>query len=63
MREGSRAEAAFALLEGEVTLSTKRRQGSGRNMPSTLSEDTAPSASLGRLKAQAAPTHPGEQPE
>ena len=32
-------------------------------MASTLSDDTAPSASLDRLKARAAPTHPGAQPE
>ena len=32
-------------------------------MASTLSEDSAPSASLDCLKAQAAPTHPRAQPE
>ena len=32
-------------------------------MASTLSDDTAPSASLDHLEAQAAPTHPGAQPE
>ena len=32
-------------------------------MPSTLFEDTAPSAFLGHLKAQAAPTHPRAPPE
>ena len=32
-------------------------------MASTLSDDTAPSASLDRLKARAAPTHPRAQPE
>ena len=32
-------------------------------MASTLSDDTAPSASLDCLKARAAPTHPGAQPE
>jgi hypothetical protein len=31
---------------------------SGLEVPSTLFEDTAPSAFLGHLKAQAAPTHP-----
>ena len=30
---------------------------------STLPDDTAPSASLDCLKARAAPTHPGAQPE
>ena len=32
-------------------------------MASTLSDDTAPSAALDRLKARAAPTRPGAQPE
>ena len=32
-------------------------------VPSTLSEDSAPSASLDSLKTQAAPTHPRAQPE
>ena len=32
-------------------------------MAATLSDDTAPSASLDCLKAQAAPTHPRAQPE
>ena len=32
-------------------------------MASTLSDDTAPSASLDHLEAQAAPTHPRAQPE
>jgi len=32
-------------------------------MASTLSDDTAPSASLDHLEAQAAPTHPGAPPE
>ena len=32
-------------------------------MASTLSDDTAPSASLDCLTARAAPTHPGAQPE
>ena len=32
-------------------------------MASTLSDDTAPSASLDRLEAQAAPTHPRASPE
>ena len=32
-------------------------------VPSALSEDSAPSASLGHLKARAAPTHPGAQPD
>ena len=32
-------------------------------MASTLSDDTAPSASLGHLEAQAAPTHPRAPPE
>ena len=41
----------------------RQTQGSWLKMASTLSDDTAPSASLDRLKARAAPTHPGAQPE
>ena len=39
------------------------RRASWLKMASTLSDDTAPPASLGHLKAQAAPMHPGATPE
>ena len=41
----------------------RRGRSSWYQVPSTLFDDTASSATLDHLKAQAAPTHPGAQPE
>ena len=51
----SSSSSAYALK--------KDKRDSWCTMPSAPPDDSAPSASLGRLKAQAAPTHPGAKPE
>ena len=38
-------------------------KAAGKEMPPALPDDSVPSASLDHRKAQAAPTHPGAQPE
>ena len=56
--------AAIRSIDGfELETGETKQQGSWFKMASTLSEDTAPSASLGDLKTQAAPVHPRAKPE
>jgi ATP-dependent Clp protease ATP-binding subunit ClpA len=56
--------AAIRSIDGfELETGETKQQGSWFKMASTLSEDTAPSASLDHLEAQAASTQPRAQPE
>ena len=59
-QQNAEAAAAGVELRGWQT-STGR--AAGLKTPSTLTEDSVPSASLDHLKAQAAPTHPRAQCE
>ena len=52
----------YGLLEDQIA-ATHPRPTSWFKMASTLSDDTAPSASLDHLEARAAPTQPRAQPE
>ena len=64
VREKGRRKRMLAALANLRNWSTRiARQRSWFEMPSALSDDTAPSASLGQLEARAAPTHPRAQPE
>ena len=62
---GGRYIDIFSCSQNELQarLAGGLERGSWFKMASTLSDDTAPSASLDCLKARAAPTHPGAQPE
>ena len=53
----------FVVLVVTGGLLASPTRGSWLQMASTLFEDSAPSASLDCLKAQAAPTHPRAPPE
>ena len=60
---GHVSRALAPTLAGLFLLGGSQGLVSWLNVPSALSEDSAPSASLGRPKAQAAPMHPGAKPE
>ena len=62
---GGRYIDIFSCSQNELQarLAGGLERGSWFKMASTLSDDTAPSASLDHLEAQAAPTQPRAQPE
>ena len=63
--EAALGPARFGAVPSDLMLRSVRslQHASWFKMASTLSDDTAPSASLDHLEAQAAPTHPRAPPE